>query len=126
LVDFLDFVALHTSSFGAAIDRSFPLHIGIEDTYWGTGSEIGWERDSSTVMQSVSRELMTTGPIWAKELGPVVERVAMTFFDANSGQSDSQRKSRRDTIPTRLTGANRSRGREAQRSKTLNAVSTHF
>jgi CRISPR/Cas system-associated endonuclease Cas1 len=26
------------------------------------------------VMPSVSKELMTTGPIWAKELGPIVER----------------------------------------------------
>jgi hypothetical protein len=72
------------------------------------------------VMPSVTKQLMMTGPAWAKELGPVVERVAMTLFDANARRSDSERKSRHYTLPTPLTEANRSRGRDALRKKSVN------
>jgi len=75
------------------------------------------------LMPSVSRELMTTGPIWAKELAPVVEHVAETLFDAENRLSYSKRNSRRDRIPTLLTGANRSRGRDSVQRKSLNLVS---
>ena len=64
------------------------------------------------LMPSVSRELMITGPIWAKELGPVVELVSMTLFDAGHRRSESVRDSRRATLPTLLTGTNRSRAKE--------------
>ncbi len=67
------------------------------------------------VMPSLSKELMTTGPIWAKELGPVVEHVAMTLFDAETHPSDSQRRPRRNRVPTLLTEANRRLGRRALR-----------
>ena len=77
------------------------------------------------MMPSVSRELMTTGPNWAKELGPIVEHVALTLFDAKFRRSDSLRKSRRDTIPTLLTEANRSGGRDGQKKKSLDLVSLH-
>ena len=63
------------------------------------------------LMPSLTKELMTTGPRWAKDLGPVVEGVARRLFDANSRRSDSERKSRHHTIPTLLTEPNRSRGR---------------
>ena len=88
------------------------------------------------VMPTVTTTLVATGPIWAKELGPIVERVAMTLFDANSRRSDAQRKPRRDKIPTLLTEANRSRGRDlfverlkakaagSRRSKLRNSTST--
>jgi CRISPR-associated endonuclease Cas1 len=66
------------------------------------------------VMPSVSRELMTTGPIWAKELGPVVEHVALTLFDSKYRPTAGDRKSLH-TIPTVLTQANRTSGRAALR-----------
>ena len=75
------------------------------------------------VMPTVTKQLMTTGPAWAKDLGPVVEHVAMTLFDANSQRSDLRRKSRYVTLPTPLTEANRSRGRDAQRKKRFDLVS---
>ena len=74
------------------------------------------------VMPSVSKELMTTGPIWAKELGPVVEHVALTLFDANSRRSDLGRRFPRDTLPTRLTEANRSNGRDGLRKNSLDLL----
>src|ERR1700730_16989953 len=69
-------------------------------------------------MPSVSKGLMTTGPIWAKELGPIVEHVALTLFDAKSQRFGSGRKSRRGTLPTLLTEANRSGGRNVAKKET--------
>jgi len=67
------------------------------------------------LMPSVAKQLMSVAPICAEQLEPIVERIARTVFDSYSDRLDSQRKSRRDTIPTPLTGANRSRGRDALR-----------
>jgi CRISPR-associated endonuclease Cas1 len=66
------------------------------------------------VMPAITKQLMTTGPLWAKELGPIVESVALTLFDEHSRRSDWQRKSRHNSMPTLLTQANRSRGRNAR------------
>jgi hypothetical protein len=63
------------------------------------------------VMPTVTKQLMLTGPTWAKELGPVVERVAFALFAPKSRRSEADRKPRRDTLPTPLTEANRSEGR---------------
>lgn len=63
------------------------------------------------VMPSVTAALMTTGPIWAKELGPIVERVALMLFDSKSRRADLGRRSLRK-IPTVLTQINRIRGRD--------------
>jgi hypothetical protein len=73
-------------------------------------------------MPSLTKELMTTGPRWGKELAPTVEGVALRLFDACSRRQDSGGKLRPDTLPTRLTEANRSRGRNSQPKKSLDLV----
>ena len=69
------------------------------------------------LMPSVAKPLAMAGTICARELAPIVEHVALALFDANSRRSDSERKSRRHTLPTILTQANRSLGRDAMRNR---------
>ena len=64
-------------------------------------------------MPAITKQLMMTGPLWAKELGPVVEYIAQTLFTATSNQAYSRRKARSETVPTLLTQQSRSRGRVA-------------
>jgi hypothetical protein len=54
----------------------------------------------------VTRQLMTTGPPWARELGTVVEHSALKLFDSKSRLADLGNRSLR-RIPTVLTQANR-------------------
>jgi hypothetical protein len=50
-------------------------------------------------------------------LGPVVEHVALTLFERNSGRSDLGREPVWRRLPTPLTGVNRSLGRDARRKE---------
>jgi len=61
------------------------------------------------VLPPLSHRLAETGPQWAKLLAPVVERVAQALADTP--------ESRISRLPTRLTHANRSGGREEQRRR---------
>ena len=63
------------------------------------------------LMPMITKPLAIVGPVCAKELGPIVENVARILFDGRSRRADLGRHSLRK-IPTLLTQANRSRGRE--------------
>lgn len=78
------------------------------------------------LMPSVAKRLTGAAPICAEQLGPIVERIALALFDAESRRSDLGRKSRRAMLPTPLTEANRSRGREGLRRKSLDLILSHI
>ena len=64
------------------------------------------------VLPPLSQQLAETAPAWAESVAPVAEDVARTLFRPEG------RGARRDrAMPTRLTGANRSAGREATRRR---------
>jgi CRISPR-associated endonuclease Cas1 len=61
------------------------------------------------LLAPLTHELAETIPTWTKLVEPVAERVARMLANASSGKVR--------TVPTHLTQANRSRGRDAQRRK---------
>jgi hypothetical protein len=66
----------------------------------------------------LTHQLAETGLIWARELGPVTERVARMLFESGQNQDASIVKSkspRKHALPTPLTESNRSAGRESYR-----------
>jgi hypothetical protein len=69
------------------------------------------------LMPPLSYQLAETGPRWARELGPVIERVARMLFESipNPGVTTIDAKirlPRKHSLPTPLTEKNRSNGRE--------------
>jgi CRISPR-associated endonuclease Cas1 len=74
------------------------------------------------LMPPLTHELAETGPIWARQLGPVTEQVAQKLFDGwHTGRKQAARSkavpSRQKTLPTPLTESNRSAGRKPFRRK---------
>jgi hypothetical protein len=65
------------------------------------------ERGSVRILPTLTHRLAETGPVWARHLGPVIEWVASAFAQAPG--------SRVDSMPSRLTEANRSAGRDGLR-----------
>lgn len=69
------------------------------------------------ILPPLSHRLAETAPHWAKLLAPVVERVARAFADGPG--------SRVDRLPTHLTQANRSAGRDRLRRQPQRVKNTH-
>jgi hypothetical protein len=70
------------------------------------------------LMPPLTHRLAETGSIWARELGPVIERVARMLFESRLNQEAANGKpksSRKHALPTPLTEGNRSAGRQPYR-----------
>lgn len=70
------------------------------------------------VMPTFTHELAETGSIWARELGPVTERVARVLFE--NARKTAERVTTSGVtkrLPTPLTESNRSAGREPRKRK---------
>jgi hypothetical protein len=67
------------------------------------------------LLPQLARELAATGPHWARLLGPIVEQVVKQLLRPRGMPASIPRAAR---VPTRLTQANRSAGRERQRQAT--------
>jgi hypothetical protein len=73
-------------------------------------------------MPPLAHTLAETGPLWAKELGPITERVARQLFEAKSLSKPKSSfpkvlRSNGKPLPTPLTEGNRSAGRGPYRRK---------
>jgi hypothetical protein len=74
------------------------------------------------LMPPFTHELAETSALWARELGPVTERVAKELFastrrKSNMGATSNQKAHSKNTIPTPLTESNRSAGRYPYKRK---------
>jgi CRISPR-associated endonuclease Cas1 len=74
------------------------------------------------IMPPLTQELAHTGPMLAKELGPVTERVARMLFEAARNTKAANAKGKAEStgkrqLPTPLTEANRSAGRQPYKRK---------
>jgi CRISPR-associated endonuclease Cas1 len=74
------------------------------------------------LMPPFTHELAETGALWARELGPVTERVARELFasvreNGHMNATSKQKISRKDALPTPLTEGNRSAGRGPYKRK---------
>ena len=81
------------------------------------GQFIEGRRGQCRILPPLTDLLADTAPLWASLLAPVVERVAQAFADSP--------QSRMGRLPTRLTQANRSAGRDEHRRKPRRLTSTH-
>jgi hypothetical protein len=64
------------------------------------------------VLQLLTHRLAEAGPRWANEVGRVAEGIALTLF-----RPEGRNAQRDQTMPTPLTGGNRSAGREPTRRR---------
>jgi CRISPR-associated endonuclease Cas1 len=75
------------------------------------------------LMPPFTHELAETSALWAKELGPVTERVAQQLFasarenNINTGTNSKRNLDSKPSLPTPLTETNRTAGREPYKRK---------
>jgi hypothetical protein len=81
----------------------------LKDSAWRASDYVEQPRGSVRVLAPWSHRLAETGPLWARHLGPVVEEIVAAL----AASADTPIGS----LPTRLTQANRSAGRDARRRK---------